>query len=107
MSMASNFWQTFVFCEIESNQKCGEILGGSKTPVVDTDVPCHMRHGTYRKHFESIKQNGLLAGGGQGSGCCKCWHLASHPTCHTYNEKTIETKKWTSLKFPVLEPELQ
>ena len=25
-----------------------------------------MRHGTYRKYFESIKSVGLLAGGGQG-----------------------------------------
>ena len=26
-----------------------------------------MRHGTYRKYFESIKSVGLLAGGGQGT----------------------------------------
>lgn len=33
-----------------------------------TNLPELCVHGTYRKHFESIKQNGLLAGGGQGQG---------------------------------------
>lgn len=33
-----------------------------------TNLPEHCVHGTYRKHFESIKRGGLLAGGGQGQG---------------------------------------
>lgn len=33
-----------------------------------TNLPELCVHGTYRKHFDSIKQNGLLAGGGQGQG---------------------------------------
>merc|ERR1740129_956747 len=32
----------------------------------DEDLPANCVHGTYRRHFEKIRNNGLMAGGGHG-----------------------------------------
>lgn len=45
--------------------------------VTLNNMPDCCVHGTYRKHFESIKQNGLLAGGRQGRALRKHVHFSS------------------------------
>ncbi|CAK8991886.1 tRNA 2'-phosphotransferase 1 [Durusdinium trenchii] len=39
-----------------------------KLDLEDTNLPNVCVHGTYRRHFDSIRRVGLLAGGGQGQG---------------------------------------
>merc|ERR1719253_925807 len=44
----------------------------------DGDLPASCVHGTYRRHFESIKAKGLMAGGGQGAAFRNHIHFAPY-----------------------------
>lgn len=60
----------FFFCILHSPSAC------SKLRSFTSHEP---RHGTYRRHFDSIRRVGLLAGGGQGSDW-KRWAFSVNPS---------------------------